>query len=59
MNAAETNQNTQKTSFKLFNSLMNNKPEFNARIYINTLFPGFSYSNAQGGIITPKKCILQ
>ncbi|MBI9041255.1 hypothetical protein [Lutibacter sp.] len=28
------------------------------RIYINTLMPGFNYTNHLGELITPKKCIL-
>ena len=28
------------------------------RIYINTLIPGFNYTNQLGELITPKKCIL-
>ncbi len=58
MNAARLDQNTQESNLTVVKRSMNNNPEF-AKIYINTLFPGFSYSNANGEIITPRNCILQ
>jgi hypothetical protein len=30
----------------------------NKTYYINTLFPGFTYMNGKGEMVTPKKCAI-
>lgn len=58
MNSISLKQNTQEPNLKVVKSSLNNTTGFDAKIYINTLFPGFSYVNAQNQAITPRKCIL-
>lgn len=58
MKSTSLKQNTQEPNLKVVKSSLNNTTGFDAKIYINTLFPGFSYVNVQGQVITPRKCIL-
>lgn len=38
--------------------LVKNKRVTDAKIYINTLVPNFSYTNQSGEIMAPRKCAL-
>ncbi len=58
MNSAQLKQNTQESLLKVIKNSLIGKTGFDAKIYINTLFPGFSYKNGKGKTITPRKCIL-
>ncbi len=58
MKSAQLKQNNQESTLKVIKSSLNITKRFDAKIYINTLFPGFSYRNGQGKTITPRKCIL-
>ena len=58
MNSTTLKQNTQESHLKVIQGSLNRKTGFDEKIYINTLFPGFSYVNELGKTITPRKCIL-
>jgi len=58
MKSTPLHSNIEKIHLKVIkNSNKRNKKATN-RIYINTLIPGFSYTNHLGETITPKKCSL-
>ena len=58
MKSTALKHNSKESYLKLVKNSLNSIGESKEKIYINTLTPGFSYSNDKGQVITPNKCIL-
>jgi len=56
MKAIPLQNSTQKSHLKVIKRTPKQKKT--SRIYINTLIPGFNYTNSLGQTITPKKCTM-
>ena len=58
MKAAAKKHQLRESSLKVIKNSTKINKQVQPKIYINTLYPGFSYVNHKGITIVPKKCIL-
>ncbi|WP_457617420.1 hypothetical protein [Lutibacter sp.] len=60
MKATSLKRNDAQPHLKIVNNNISagRKKKINHKLYINTLMPGFNYTNHLGQVITPKKCVL-
>lgn len=59
MTTTSLKQNSKESHLRVIKYSENIVESVKKKIYINTLFPGFSFINEKGETIIPRKCILQ
>ncbi len=57
MNPNSLRTNPKKLHLKVVKNSLKRQKSVDAKFYINTLIPGFTYLNDKGKIVTPKKCV--
>jgi len=58
MKSSPLQSTPQKSHLKVIKNSKKNLKKVSKRLYINTLIPGFSFTNNKGETVTPEKCVL-